>query len=248
LVLELKGYAEIRSDHMTSSPGGPLQYASGDAVARFERAADASLPGRESVMRMAAAILAAQAPAGGSVLSVGAGTGLELSILLHTRPDWSVSGVDPSASMVELARARLAAETMADRLSLVTGTVDHLPSDVTFDGAICLMVLGILPNDAARRALMENVAQRLRPGAPFVFTLACGDPHSEDFESPWRWYQRGMGQNADEIEALVRQVRAPDFYWPTEQAITNLLTASGFMQPRRFFQAFWFGGWVTGKG
>jgi tRNA (cmo5U34)-methyltransferase len=226
-------------------PSGPLQYASTDAVARFERAANASIPGRESVMRMAASILAAQVPVNGSVLSVGAGTGLELSVLSKARPDWSLTGVDPAASMIELARARLETEAEMDRVTLVTGTVDQLPPGTTFDGAMCLMVLGILPNDGARRALLESVATRLKPGAPFVFTLAYADPLSEQFDGPWKWYQRGMGQHTDEIEALYRQVRTPDFYMPTETMLTDLLTASGFTPPHRFFQAFWFGGWMA---
>ena len=231
---------------MTSDgSGGPLQYSSSDAVSRFERAANASLPGREAAIRMAASLLAAQIPANGSVLSVGTGTGLELSVLCSARPDWTITGVDPSAPMVELARARLEGEGSAERVTLMHGTVDQLPANTSFDGAICIMVLGILPNDRARHALLESVAVRLKPGSPFVFTLAYADPMGERFDSPWKAYQRGMGQNADEIDALFRQVRAPDFYMPSESMVADLLTGSGFTPPKRFFQAYFFGGWMS---
>ncbi|HYO87654.1 MAG TPA: class I SAM-dependent methyltransferase [Candidatus Limnocylindrales bacterium] len=230
----------------TNQVGGPLQYASAEAIARFERAATASVPGRDHAMRMAAALLAGRVPESGSLLSVGIGTGAEMSLLAAARPDWHLTGIDPSAPMVEAARDRLTREGVIGRAALAVGTVDALPAEPAFDGATCFMVLPLLGNDGPKRALLDGIAARLKPGASFVLTTVYTDASSDEMAQAWRWFQRGMGQSDAEVEALAAQVRG-EIHPISSADLSKLLSAAGFTAPRQYYQALWFGGWITEK-
>jgi tRNA (cmo5U34)-methyltransferase len=222
----------------------PLQYASADAIERFERAATASVPGRDHAMRMAAALLAGHVPQGGAILSVGVGSGAEIILLAQLRADWHLTGIDPSAPMIEAAHTRLAAEGVRDRATLHVGPLDVLPPRPAFDGATCFMVLPLLSNDGGKQGLLRGLAARLKPGSPLVFTTIYAEGRSEEMESAWRWFQRGMGQSDAEIKALAAQVRG-EIHLARADALAAMLDDAGFAPPRQFYQALWFGGWIT---
>ncbi len=225
---------------------GPLQYSSQAGIERFERAAANSVPGREHAMRMAAALLAASVPPGGSVLSVGTGTGPDISLLASIRPDWKLTGVDPSAPMIEVARNRLAQDGFSGRCRLLVGTADELPAEPVFDGASCLMVLPVLPDNGAKGALLASIAARLKPGARLVFTSPYTLDEQVEMGTAWRWFARGMGETDAGIEILAAQVRR-DIHFTSEARLMELAAEAGFHPPQRFYQALWFGGWFAEK-
>lgn len=225
---------------------GPLQYSSGEAIERFERAAANSVPGREHAMRMAAALLASRVPEGGSLLSVGTGSGLELALLASVRPDWTLTGVDPSAPMLGAARDRLTREGLIERCTLTLGIVDQIPAAPAFDGATCLMVLPLLPDNGAKAALLAAIAARLKPGAALVFTSPYTMDGQAEMAVAWRWFQRGMGHSEAEIETLAAQVQR-EIHFASEDRLMDLASQAGFLPPRRFYQALWFGGWIADK-
>jgi predicted TPR repeat methyltransferase len=98
------------------------------------------------------------------VLDVGCGTGLlaaELSLL-----GYAMVGVDSSADMLARARGRL-----GDRVVLAERTLPDLSALGTFDAAVSTFdVLNYL-GPAELQETMVAVADRLRPGAWFVFDL-----------------------------------------------------------------------------
>lgn len=231
---------------MASDTQRPLEYSSAEAIERFERAATASVPGREHAMRMAAALLAASVPQGGSILSVGVGSGLELSLLGSIRSDWMLTGIDPSAAMVEAARSRLTHDGMIDRTSLVVGLTDQLPETPAFDGATCIMVLPILPDNGAKGAFLASIGARLKPGGRLVFVSPVTEEAQTEMGPAWRWFQRGMGQSDAEIDALAGQVQR-EIQLVSEDRLGTLAIEAGFHPPKRFYQAMWFGGWFAEK-
>jgi tRNA (cmo5U34)-methyltransferase len=212
----------------------------------YEATVRRAIPAHEHTMRMAAALLAARLPENAHLLAVGAGGGMELCELGAAQPGWQLTGVDPSALMIDIARDRVARYGLTARVSLVHGTTDDLPADARFDAATCLMVLHMLPDDGAKLALLKPIAERLQPGAPLILTDAFGAALPEAYVPAWRWFQRGMGRQEDEIAALEQQVRAGVHFVP-EARIAALLDEAGFTPPVQFFHAFWFGGWMTEK-
>ena len=225
---------------------GPIQYSSPAAIERFERTSANSIPGREPALRMAAALLAARVPEGGSILSVGTGTGLDLSLLASIRRDWTLTGVDPAAPMIDAARNRLANDGFSGRCTLLVGTADVLPAEPVFDGASCIMVLPVLPDNGAKGALLAAIAARLKPGARLVFTSPYTLNEQAEMGSAWRWYARGMGETDADIEVLAAQVRR-EIHFTSEERLMELAAEAGFQPPQRFYQALWFGGWFAEK-
>lgn len=106
--------------------------------------------------------------AGGPVLEIGAGTGRVTAFLARRGVD--VTGLEPSARMIEKAHGRAAKEGLT--LKLVQGDVRTFRLDGKFALAVApfnaLMHL-YTPND--QLSALENVHAHLTTGAPFVFDL-----------------------------------------------------------------------------
>ncbi len=87
---------------------GPFDF-DGDYGRAYEDLAHRVIPGYRTLFSMVAALADPVLPRGGRLLVVGAGTGIELATFRRARPDLHLTGVDPSAQMLALARQRLAA-------------------------------------------------------------------------------------------------------------------------------------------
>lgn len=108
----------------------------------------------------------------GRVLDVGCGFGRHSIELASRLAD--VTGIDPSAAMIEAARANAAAANQfVDFICMPAGDFREI---ARYDLAICLFTsLGqqtiSARNDAPHTALLERVAKSLRPGGTFVVEL-----------------------------------------------------------------------------
>jgi ubiquinone/menaquinone biosynthesis C-methylase UbiE len=101
------------------------------------------------------------AQARGEVLELGIGTGRNLP---HYPVDVSLTGIDLSPRMLDLARTR--ATQLGRRVDLSTGDAQELPfQDGRFDTVVCTYTLCSIPND--RRAIAE-VWRVLKPGGRFL--------------------------------------------------------------------------------
>lgn len=117
--------------------------------------------GRASAMREQTADLAALQP-GDSVLDVGCGTG-ELASRAARRvgPTGAVSGIDPSAAMIDVAR-RKAARRGLD-IDYRVAAIEALPfADATFDVVLSSLMMHHLPHDLKPLGLAE-VRRVLKP-------------------------------------------------------------------------------------
>jgi SAM-dependent methyltransferase len=109
-----------------------------------------------------------------SVLEPGCGSGRVLEPL--ARRGVEAVGIDRSARMVALARARGLEAVAADMTDFDLGR--------TFDGAVCpINTLGHLtPAELARH--LERMARHVRPGARYLVQLQIGgEPHSSQWEA-----------------------------------------------------------------
>ena len=99
--------------------------------------------------------------ASGEVLEVAVGTGRNLP---YYRPGTSVTGVDLSAAMIDVARRR-AREGPAG-IHLQVADAQHLPfADATFDTVVATLALCSIPND---EVAVAEAARVLRPGGRLV--------------------------------------------------------------------------------
>jgi SAM-dependent methyltransferase len=109
-----------------------------------------------------------------SVLEPGCGSGRVLEPL--ARRGLQVVGIDRSAAMVELARARGLEAVVADMTDFDLGR--------SFDGAICPIntLAHLSPGELGRH--LERMGRHLRPGARYLVQLQLGDEaHTSEWET-----------------------------------------------------------------
>lgn len=180
------------------------------------------------------------------VLIVGAGTGQEMLTMGPLEPGWQFTAVDPAPPMVELARDRVASAGLSDRTDFVLGTVADLPAEARYDAATLIGVLHHLPGDQAKREILRDIAQRLKPGAPLV--LAGNRRRYAEHPlllKAWRQRWRLNGASAAEVEAKIGKILQGADPPASEQVIAELLAEAGFGSPHLFFSSLFWGAWVT---
>jgi len=112
--------------------------------------------------RVVADVVAADLPAGATVLDVGTGPGRVPRMIAEARPELSVQGVDLSAEMVEYAAQAAAKPATAERITFRVADVAALPFE---DGSIDLVISSLsLHHWADPAAGLRDVVRVLRPG------------------------------------------------------------------------------------
>src|SRR5262249_13527227 len=109
-----------------------------------------------------------------SVLEVGFGPGVGIAFLAKSASAGWVAGIDPSAEMVEQARARNARAIGAGRVELRQGAVKRLPfENATFDKALAINSMQVW-SDAVGG--LREIHRVLKPGGRVVlgFTRHSG--------------------------------------------------------------------------
>jgi len=200
------------------------------------------VPGLHHMHQMAGLLLAEQAGPDARVLVLGAGGGMELSVLSRMQPAWRFVGVDPSAAMLDLARANLGA--LASRVDFHEGYIDGAPEG-PFDAAICLLTLHFLA-EKERLDTLRALAGRLKTGAPFV--AAHYSFPVEDAEKD-KWLRRNAafavasGVPAAHAEKNIGGLKArlPVLSPAQDEA---MLRSAGFSNVELFYAGFAFRGWV----
>lgn len=213
----------------------------GDAATYAERVAR-QVPGLRNLHRMIGLLLAEWVPAGGRILVLGAGGGLELKALAEMQPTWRFDGVDPSAPMLDQARATLG--DLALHVTFHEGYINDAP-DGPFDGATCLLTLHFLEADERLRTLRE-LHRRLKPGAPLV-TVHHSFPNDEAGKDKWLARNAALigppGMTKAQIENNIQVIKEKLPVLSPEQDV-DLLQQAGFSHVDLFCAAFTFKGWV----
>lgn len=217
-----------------------------DFASEHERLVRQVIPGYEHLFLMARALLRAQLGKQANLLVAGAGGGMEILTFGAANPGWQIMGVDPSERMLSVAREKVERHGLADRVRLHHGYVHELPTAPLYDGATCVQVTHILPDDGSKQALLTSIRQHLKPGAPFILADPFGAAIPEDLLPAWRWFQLYFGRTDEQIDTLYQQIQASVHLVP-ETRIMTLLSNAGFEDATRFYTAFWYGGWVARK-
>ena len=100
---------------------------------------------------------------GGRALEIGCGRGVGVELVLDVFGADEVDAFDLDASMVELARTRLASR--GDRVRLWTGDAEHVTADdETYDAVFDFGIIHHVPD---WRQTLREVARVMKPGARF---------------------------------------------------------------------------------
>jgi SAM-dependent methyltransferase len=142
------------------------------------------------------------AEAGGRVLEIGAGTGVNLDLYPEAVEDLVVTEPDPH--MAKRLRLKLAGSSR--QVGLVEAPAEELPfEDSTFDTAVATLVLCTVPDPAASLA---EAARVLKPGGRLLFIehVRAEEPGlarwQDRLEQPWRLLGDGCHCNRDTVAAI----------------------------------------------
>lgn len=207
------------------------------------------VPGYDVLHAMAGLLLKSEVGEHGRILVAGAGTGQEVLAFAKERPHWTVTGVEPSADMIAIARDRVTEAGLGERVELLTGFVGDLPDRAAFDAAALMLVMHFLPDDGAKLDLLTSIARRLKPSAPLVLADLHADrqgPRFRRFIELWRRWQLDAGMDPDKVDKGFEQV-FKDIQFVPERRILDLLTEAGFETVEPFYGAFLFGAWIAWK-
>lgn len=174
-----------------------------------------------------------------NLLVVGAGGGMEIERFLPDNPGWRLTGVDPSQDMLALAQAKADRLSVSERVTLVRGTVDDLPTQTRFDAVTCLLVLHFLPDDG-KRALLQEMAKHLRPDAPLLVASGARVDDvglRDDFLGSWQQYGELMGMPSERMAATIEGLMARQTAMTTEDGYLRLLRDAGFSRVASYFRA-----------
>ena len=183
------------------------------------------------------------------LLIVGAGTGAEILELGRTNSRWHFLGVDPAQSMLDLAKEKIEAARLTDRVSLFNGLVGDLPIGKLCDGATAAMIMHFVPDNGGKIGFLRAIASHLKPDAPFVLMDAHGDlnaPESDLMIEAWKQQQALAGVEWEEVESGMKE-RMKAIHFVSSKRIEELLAEAGFHRIQRFFQNFILGGWIAFK-
>lgn len=213
-----------------------------DLVARYIQDTPRKVPGLADLHRMAMLLLAERAPEKADILVLGAGGGLELKAFAGAQPHWRLTGVDPSAEMLDLAGRVLG--PLQERVLLQQGYIDTAPPG-PFDGAVCLLTLHFLQRDE-RLTTLRKIRERLKPGARFVAAHHSASQTSELRQVLMWSVAFASGPDLDftraSASAETMAARLPVLSAEEDEA---LIRQAGFADVTQFYAAFSFRGWVA---
>ena len=177
------------------------------------------------------------------LLVVGCGTGSEMLACKQHHADWPMTGIDLSPQMITQAQEKLKDHT---QVVLLEGEVATLPTDVVFGAATLILVLHFVKDDGSKLALLQGIANRLEPGAPFILKDIFGAPKL--LEANLDIWCNTLPTHLPLEEKEERKVRiAEKLHHIPEQRLSDLLQEAGFKPPTRFYQNTIYGAWMTTK-
>lgn len=218
-------------------------------ASRYDLVVQQLIPGYVSLARLAVALLAASPRAGlpgAQVLVVGCGTGAELVEACAQRPDWRITAIDPSASMLNAARERLGPQA-GGSISWQQVRVEELQAGGCFAGALSVLVLQSLPDDGTKLRFLTALAASLEPGGQLVLVDRMASERSAlqgQVEEALLRFQRASGlDDRDGQLAELTQCHHPI----GRSRLTALVNAAGFSDPAPIFQALGYEGFLLQK-
>ena len=236
---------------MDHSPENPAAKFDSSRANEYGQQSRIALAGYEACHDLAACVLTASLGniTSARILVVGVGgTAQEIISLSALEPTWSFVAVDPSPSMLETAAEQLKKHGLMDKVQLLLGSVEDLPTDTAYDAATLIGVLHHIPGDDPKKKLLRSIQTRLKAGAPLVVAAN----HYAYADQPFllkvwgeRWRQQGA--TADEVRAKLGKILQGADPPHSESAVQGLLYEAGFSGFQRFFSSLFWGAWVTHK-
>lgn len=216
-------------------------FASAGAAAGYAEGPPKLVPGHRDLLRMAGVLIAEAAPADGRILVLGAGGGLEMRAFATAQPGWRLTGVDPSAAMLDVARQTLG--DLVGRAELIDGTVAAAPEG-PFDGASCILTMPFIAAED-RLPTLRALHRRMRPGARLVMAHHSF-PRGPQDDALWMGrFSAFAALSGVALDTARRDEMLARLTILSPEAEEDLLARAGFRDIALFYAALAFRGWVA---
>ncbi len=217
-----------------------------EIATEYDKGVRRTLPTYDPMLRLSQTFLRSALKEKAEVLVVGCGGGNELKAFGVPNPEWRFTAVDPAKAMLEAAKAKAEQSGIEERIEWINGTVMDVPTNKSFNGATCILVLHFVPEIEDKRALLMKIRSHLNPGAPFVLVSKFGDPNDPEFKelvTLWKnyWMDTTNLQETQVDEVMKGTLTESSI---SEAEIRKLLKDSGFYRIANFFRTNHFGGWI----
>ncbi|MEH7734566.1 class I SAM-dependent methyltransferase [Bacillus pumilus] len=181
------------------------------------------------------------------ILTVGAGGGEEIINMLQRKENWLITGVDPSPSMLDMAKQRVAQLEMEARVTWHEASLDKVSDEPVYDAAVSLLVIHFIEK---RQLFLEEIARRLQPDAPFMLAFIQGEMKSQAFQQELHMlslFMQRQGLENEVFTSFKNKLGSATHPVPEEEIKDHLIKA-GFEDIRPYFQAGMIKGLVCKRG
>ncbi|MFC4410881.1 class I SAM-dependent methyltransferase [Chungangia koreensis] len=215
----------------------------------YEKGIRRTLPTYDAMYKMTHSYLRQNVGEKASILIVGAGGGTELEVFGKGNAEWTFTAIDPSASMLDLAKVKSKELGLLNRTKFFSGTVIDLDERNLYDAATNMLVLHFIPSIEEKRETLNKINRLLKPGAPLIIASMFGEPGQEEFEEKvklWKQYWLDRTKlNPEAMEDMEMSIRNLSFL--AENDIRSLLLDAGFERMTKFMETAMFGSWICYK-
>lgn len=228
---------------MTKNPSTPVDFFTPELAERYDER-NSKLSAISDNLHFLIRLTLERLPARSKILSVGAGTGADILSLAKAYPEWTFVAVEPSLSMLNVAKKRIQEAGFADRCEFVHGYSNDLPTTSKYDAALAVFVAHFIKRED-RIDFYKSLVTRLLPGGILINTELSFDLESPEFPSMlknWESIQKLMGGTPESLASLPQQLREILTVLPPNET-EELIRRSGIDLPTRFFQSFIINGW-----
>ncbi|VUD62788.1 tRNA (cmo5U34)-methyltransferase [Thalassocella blandensis] len=183
------------------------------------------------------------------ILCVGCGTGRELFYLAEKFPHWQFTALDTSEAMLDVCQEKAEALGVLQRVHFHKGYVESLPEQVPFDAATSFLVSQFYMEQEQRQLFFTSILQRLRGNGLLIncdLVMPEQKHQQENLMKYWIDMQKFSGlKHEDAINST--SLWNKHVAISAAQDIETMLNRAGFINPTRFFQAFFINAWVAQK-
>ncbi|MEM7792774.1 MAG: methyltransferase domain-containing protein [Verrucomicrobiota bacterium] len=202
------------------------------------------VPSYDILLKLTNSALSSFLSSKAKILLSGVGCGDELVALADHHPSWMFTCIDPSESMLEIAKEKAIRGGFSDRVTWETTRLEDFALTEKFDAAVSQLVAHFLPDTGARENYLRRISTSLSVGAPFVLTDYSGNQSDDvtEIQPYFHWLKSHLG----ETEATKVSERITSKFHPiNEGQLSNLLLRNGMSSPRLFFAALEYRGYYT---
>lgn len=178
------------------------------------------------------------------LLVVGCGTGHELRALLEKHPCWRFTAIDPSATMLEKAKAAIAHLPAQKNVRFLQGDTSVLHDGMQFDAAVAILVAHFVPY-SEKASFFQHIYTTLKhKGLLLTFDLTASTDKAQLRALQLLCQQQGLTEV--QVCKMLERLK-DDFSLLDPSQSIELLSQTGFVTVERYTQLLSYQGFIALK-